>query len=64
MKRVTLSPNLWSGKNTEVIEVMDQAALKQLDNYASKSGKELQTALIKDDSDWIAPLDKLDTSHL
>ena len=36
MRRVTLNPSVWSGEEMQVIEVMDEAALQELDQLNDK----------------------------
>ena len=33
MRRVTLDPSLWSDEQMQVIEVIDEAALQELDQF-------------------------------
>ena len=61
MKRVTLDPSTWSSDELTVIEVMGADTLEKLMNdekYSGEADKELQKALIKNDSDWILAMDK------
>ena len=61
MKRVTLDPSTWSSDELTVIEVMGADTLEKLmndDKYSGEADKELQKALIKNDSDWILAMDK------